>query len=445
MSYKFLWILPKWPLPSCDGSRRAAFQLISSLTENGHTIDLCAICSENESVDKEEAVALLGVRNVYVIRKPERLVSQAYEWLTSFFLSPGTPVTLKPYCSKKIKSALISVLEGHPNSRVETLLQRRLNVNDWSCLVYEGIHAAGPAFTGHSYSYSGDRPVVYRAQNREADLWEKKADLTSFYPAKLFLKYQAWRMAAYEDSLLEKAALAAISQEDKLSFTKSNSRITADVVPIGYDFKEIGPASQSDMIQIMYLGKLDWYPNKDGLLWFLEKVWPKVCKVRTNILLRIAGSGNSDWLKPYLKLPNLEFLGKVESVTELYEKSALALVPVFYGSGTRVKAIEAGCYSRACISTALGVQGLNLKPGLEYLQAETEQEWIKQLVNLKFEHLQKIGLHAREKMRQNFDAKASAKKFIDLVTRAEAASFQSMPQGGKGDRLYDSEIKGAEI
>ena len=60
-------------------------------------------------------------------------------------------------------------------------------------------------------------------------------------------------------------------------------------------------------LKLLFLGRLDWGPNKDGLIWFLDNVWSKVESY--NHKLVIAGSGNSEWLEAYEDYDNIEFLG----------------------------------------------------------------------------------------------------------------------------------------
>jgi len=165
----------------------------------------------------------------------------------------------------------------------------------------------------------------------------------------------------------------------------------------------------------MFLGRLDWPPNRDGMCWFLERVWPKLHQNRPQLQLSIAGSGDGAWLENFADLPQIEILGRIEDPKELYSRSLLAIVPVFYGSGTRVKAIEASACSCGCISTAFGVEGLGLQAGKSYLRAETEQEWVQQLSSLSAENAAAVGAAAYQHLRESFEVGAAARKFQKLL------------------------------
>ena len=163
------------------------------------------------------------------------------------------------------------------------------------------------------------------------------------------------------------------------------------------------------------MGRLDWPPNREGLLWFLEKVWPEVHRRRPSLELWIGGSGDSEWLKSRGETPGTKYLGRVDRLDEVYRDCLLCLVPVFYGSGTRVKAIEASRYGRACLSTALGVEGLGMEEGRTFLRAETAEEWVDALVNMNRDRAIQVGKDAHELLKQSFHLPVAARKFLESI------------------------------
>src|ERR1035441_2729659 len=114
------------------------------------------------------------------------------------------------------------------------------------------------------------------------------------------------------------------------------------------------PVHGSGTVELLFVGRLDWLPTHAGLTWFLEKVWPAVIEKREDLTLKIAGVGDGRWLDRFRSLSRIEFLGKVADIQPLYEASALAIAPLFQGSGTRVKILEAARYGRAVLTTTLG-------------------------------------------------------------------------------------------
>jgi glycosyltransferase involved in cell wall biosynthesis len=73
------------------------------------------------------------------------------------------------------------------------------------------------------------------------------------------------------------------------------------------------------------------------------------------------------------RLPDAEgvvYHGQVPSVVPFYERAHAAIVPVLFGSGTRLKVVEAMALGRPVVSTTIGAEGLPVQPGVDFLGAD---------------------------------------------------------------------------
>ena len=402
---RLLWIVPKWPWPATDGAKVATVNLVRELTRLGVTVDLLALIEVGEDFDEDVLIKELGVRKVLPLYRPERPTTpfkSAFGLLKSLVFNPRTPVTMRYYgASGVIKSALSLIIER--------------NTHKWDFVVYEGPHVAIHAAKRGMYQKITEHPkVIYRAHNREAQIWERKAETTDNFIPKKFIKYQGRLVDRFEKSLVAAAdGVAAVSSEDIEQFKSATPDINAMEIPIGYDFD--APLSWSKPIKLLFLGRLDWYPNKDGLLWFLEKVWPKVSKNRTDMTLVVAGSGSTNGLTESLNQPGIDFRGKVPEVKPLYEECSISLVPIFYGGGTRVKAIESSGFGRPCLSTEVGVEGIGLINNKSYIRAENVDEWVEALSNLNLEQIEEIGNNAFKHISEKFNSRNIAVNFLNFL------------------------------
>jgi glycosyltransferase involved in cell wall biosynthesis len=406
-----LWVLPKWPLPATDGARVASVNLLRGLGELGVTIDVVAIAERTEGFDPEALKKIPGVLSCRLVaREPTGRgfqLSGALAALKSFCLRPWLPVTLAPFAARSVRAEL------------ESLLARgSVSGKPWTAIVYDGLHPAA-----HSSGFSEFEPprpglpVYYRAHNVEAEIWRRKASVTGFWPLRLFFLLQARLMRRFESSVVGRAAaVLSVSEKDFESFRSEVPAVRGGVVPIGYDFG--GPAAAAPAggnLRLLFLGKLDWPPNRDGLIWFLDRVWAEAKKRRPDLELWIAGSGDAEWLKSRVDSPGIRFFGRVEKVDELYRDCAVSIVPIFYGSGTRVKAIESSRFSRPCLSTGIGVEGLGLADGATYFKAETAEEWIAAIAGLEAVKARAVGSAARGFLEKSFHLPSAAKKFLEGI------------------------------
>jgi glycosyltransferase involved in cell wall biosynthesis len=86
-------------------------------------------------------------------------------------------------------------------------------------------------------------------------------------------------------------------------------------------------------------------------------------------------------LRP-IEAPGVTYVGPVPSVRPHYERAHVIVVPVFEGSGTRLKVIEALASGRPLISTSLGAEGLHLTGGQHYFEASDVPGFVNSLTEL---------------------------------------------------------------
>ena len=402
----FLWVVPAWPFPPGDGAAIARANLIGSLLECGYEIDILVL--SNSLLSDFEIPENFPIGRVYCIKTntEHRFLKPFYYALMSL-LDWYTPVVMLRFGGRKVRSAIDTMLDETGRK--------------WDAIVYDGLHVAAHQMHVGKYQRTALPVVIYRAHNVESDIWFRMAEQEKNSLLRLFLRMQAKRVARFENSLVEKAdCVATVSSADFLKLNQQVPQILGGVVPISFTFDQPFQFPEpAEKIHLMFLGRLDWLPNKEGLVWFLKNVWPKVIQSRNDLHLTIAGSGDSGWMSHYSSLPHVSFLGKIQDIEQLYQQSCLVIVPIFYGSGTRVKIIEACRYGRPCLSTKLGAEGVGLENLDSYYCADDVESWVSCLVNLQPELLKNIGDNAFNKTKSVFDHGVAREEFIKLLRAVE--------------------------
>ena len=101
-------------------------------------------------------------------------------------------------------------------------------------------------------------------------------------------------------------------------------------------------------------------PNADGLIWLLESVWPQVRTRRPDARLRVIGKVAAAWDRPWPE--GAEAAGFVDDLAAAYAGAALTLTPLRFGSGVKIKVIEALAHGLPVISTPVGAEGMEAAP-----------------------------------------------------------------------------------
>ena len=97
-------------------------------------------------------------------------------------------------------------------------------------------------------------------------------------------------------------------------------------------------------------------PNIVGLEWFLEEVWPQVLAARPACRLHVAGTAYRAFVgRAFL---NVEFLGLVDDLDALYSATGVVISPLTFGSGLKIKLIEALAKGKAIVATSITLQGV---------------------------------------------------------------------------------------
>jgi GT2 family glycosyltransferase/ubiquinone/menaquinone biosynthesis C-methylase UbiE len=110
---------------------------------------------------------------------------------------------------------------------------------------------------------------------------------------------------------------------------------------------------------IIFVGGFVHKPNEDGVLWFVERVFPKIVEEIPDCIFTIIGSNPTTKIKE-LESKNIHVTGYVtdEELLKYYESSRVCVIPLRFGAGVKGKTIEAMYNKVAIVSTIIGIEGL---------------------------------------------------------------------------------------
>ncbi len=125
----------------------------------------------------------------------------------------------------------------------------------------------------------------------------------------------------------------------------------------------------------MFMGSLDYSPNKEGLSWLLEN--------NSDHNFTVVGARPPIQIVKLLESQNITLHSNVPDIREYYKEAQVLLVPIFSGSGTRTKILEAIGFGRLVLTTSKGIEGINLNDGDGVFIADNANEWNKKLDYIK--------------------------------------------------------------
>jgi glycosyltransferase involved in cell wall biosynthesis len=153
--------------------------------------------------------------------------------------------------------------------------------------------------------------------------------------------------------------------------------LRAEVVPNAVDVEHFRPnpdLPRPDGRTVVFFGTLAYFPNQDGMLWFLREIWPLLERSHPQARLKVIGPNpTADVLAR--RGPRIEVTGLVDDLRPHLAEAAVAIVPLRVGGGTRLKILEAMAMGKAVVSTTLGAEGIAHRPGENILLADSPADF----------------------------------------------------------------------
>ncbi len=256
--------------------------------------------------------------------------------------------------------------------------------------------------------------IVLRTHNIEHLIWKRMAENCSNIFKKWYLNLLANRLRKFEVKAINSVdAITTLTKEDEHLLISLGALKPIFISPIGIEIGDYIPKNILDNKVIFHIGAMDWLPNQEGVSWFLEQVWLDIKNKFPETKLRLAGKKMP---KSYFKYADsrCEVQEFVPDALQFMNEGEIMVVPLFSGSGMRVKIIEGLALGKAIISTSIGVEGIPVENGKQMIIANNRTEFIDALCQLLNNHKKVIdlGLNARTLVESTFNNHEIGKQLL---------------------------------
>jgi len=360
---KILQLCNKVPYPPHDGGSVAILNMARSFVKNGHEVAIMAMSTAKHNYRVEDLPEELTRDIEFIFVDVDTEISPMKMFINLFF-------SRMPYIALRFDHQYFSDI-------LVALIKKR----QFDIIQLEGLYLK-PYLDIIRKNSKG--LVSYRAHNVENEIWRRIAENTAGFFRKWYLKILARRLEKYEQQLINQYdLLLPISNDDQHEFSQMGNVKPSHVTYHGIadnGFKKDGVVS--DPKELFYIGSLDWIPNQDALSWFLDNVWVVSRSRYPDLNFHVAGRNAPEWLVSKFRKTGVTYHGEVNSSEDFIDNYSVMVVPLFAGSGLRIKIVEAMARSKAVITTKIGAQGLNITPGNEILVANTADEFRQAIENM---------------------------------------------------------------
>lgn len=393
---KVLFLCKKFPYPLKDGESIAVSNLCKELKALGCDITLLCMNTSKHYVDiKSLPPEYDHFRKIHTVDIDNTL--KPWEALSS--IVAGDSYHIRRFRSKDFEQKLKEILQQE----------------SFDIIQLETLYLAPYVRTIRAFSKAR---IVMRAHNVEHEIWERITKNTTSRIRKWYLRYLTRKLKEYEIGQFPAYDyLVTLTERDLQQFKSKGYANGASAAPIGFDTSLLPRVSQhaEQQLSLCFIGSLDWMPNLEGLNWFLTYCWPDIHKKWPGLSLHIAGR-NTPMSLLNLRLPNVTVHGEIADAGEFINKHAVMIVPLFSGSGMRVKIVEGMLMGKIVITTSLGKEGIAGEHKKDLLVANTTSEFIEAIEMIIYQpHFrQQIGAQAKATASNLFDGQKAARQIIDI-------------------------------
>ena len=345
---KHILIISNKPaFPSSDGGAVAIKSLCQNLMAKNYQLDIIAISKSNKQLKKpfetkinEKITQTLFMKNMSfnVLKFSKSLfVNQSYQ--ASRFYS----------------------------EEIRCFIQNLIDKKEYKYIIFESIFTTVYV---EKLKISKSSKLILRAHNVEHKIWEDLAK--NSITKKIFFLFMARQIKSMEITMPKNIDyIFTLSSIDQKYFNSIFPKKTYNI-PVTFDLKK----NRGEKIEntIVHLGAMDWMPNIEGINWFIHKVLPRIKKINQTIHIYIAGKGMPDKYFNYND-KNTIIEGKIENVENYITNKEIMFVPLFSGSGIRIKILEGMAFGLPIISTSKGAEGIPCKHLENIIIANTPDEF----------------------------------------------------------------------
>lgn len=207
-------------------------------------------------------------------------------------------------------------------------------------------------------------PVTLNAHNVEHALLARRARIETRALARAFLSTQVSRLQAFERQACQRAdTVLACSEIDAQALRELAPGRPVHVIANGVDLEGNRPSTRSpDPDRLVFVGQMGWFPNRDGVEWFLREVFPRILEQRPRTRFELVGKADG-FSVPANVAAQVTLAGFVDDLRPHVHEASVYVVPLRAGSGTRLKVLEAMALGKAIVTTQVGSEGIALRHG----------------------------------------------------------------------------------
>jgi sugar transferase (PEP-CTERM/EpsH1 system associated) len=270
-----------------------------------------------------------------------------------------------------------------------------------------------------------DIPSILDFGDMDSQKWLDYSTYRRF-PLSMGYWLEGSKLCLEEKRLARSFSLSTCTTEAELDTLRSfNAARHSDWFPNGVDAEFFCPTDEPyDPDQICFIGRMDYYPNQQAMMFFCNDVLPLIQARRPGTRLTIVGAEPSAEIKSLARKTGVTVTGTVPDVRDYVRGSALSVAPLAIARGTQNKILESMAMGVPVICSKNAAGGVDAVPGQHLLIAENPDQYVDSIVRVLEDPDQRSALSvaARQRVLSNHSWSASMNKLDAIVDTVKGSS-----------------------
>jgi sugar transferase (PEP-CTERM/EpsH1 system associated) len=335
---KILFIANRFPYPPFRGDKLKIYNLAKRLSEKNeiHLITFTEQKSDLQYLDKLSPI----FKRMEIVHLPK---------LQSLFNSAIGLFQKLPLQVQYFKSNEFSVR-----------LKQLLSEEKYDAIHVQHIRMAQYAIPYKQYFRILDLPDAFSLY------WQRRKEVPRSFLSKWLDNIESKRVINYEKYVLNQFDLNLVcSREDQEFLIQTHKVDNIELLPNGVDTQQFKPGKHdySHNATLLFTGNMDYDPNVDAVLYFVDEIMPIILKAFPNVKFLIAGQRPIDKVKAIDNGKNIFVTGFIPDLSETYNSASVVVAPLRFGAGTQNKVLEAMSMGIPVVCSNIGFKGLGIDDG----------------------------------------------------------------------------------
>lgn len=358
---RILLVSPWLPWPPHDGGRIRVLETLQFLAAH-HRVTLLTHVSSAQEREQVDAIRHLCERVEVEFVSGSRL---ARIGRVAAGMLRGYPVIQSIYYSRRLARRLkaLTAAEHYDVIQIEFSMIARY---------------------ARSISPKSTARRVLSTHNIESQRFEREIPLAHWGFRRMALMTNALLFPRWEEKSVRLFdGAVAVSEHDRNWLQRLLPPGSVALVPNGVDTGFFQPAPGTEVgASLVFTGVMDYPPNVDAVLWFVEEIFPHLRARYPDLRFDIVGAKPASRVLALRDRPGVNVTGEVPDIRPYVHRAAAFVVPLRSGGGTRLKILQAMALGCPVIATRIGAEGLDVADGETVLFAEDAAEFAGRLAEL---------------------------------------------------------------